>query len=219
MPTSGPDPKPTRNAENTRQAILNAAETVFAEHGYDGARIEAIASASGYNQGLIFRYFGDKLGLYAEVLRRIDRQANEFLGQLLGSFLRDDTLLTDAGRFKGFLTSSIEAFYDFMISHPQLMRMMLWEQAENWKTYTKLASLFKLEGLEAVEAFFAKAQKAGLLRSDCDPFILFLLAEQICWTFPTSLPFYQMVLPNREFSSPEARQQVIDFIIGGLMGG
>ncbi len=213
--------RPPRNAESTRQAILNAAEAVFAEHGYDGARIELIAKASGYNQGLIFRYFGNKLGLYAEVLKRIDQQANEFLGQLLGSLIEDESLLADAHRFRAFLSAAIGAFFDFMVAHPHVMRMLVWEQAESWRTYTQLASLFKLEGLEQFEALLSRAQQAGLLRSQDYPFILFLLAEQICWIYPTSLPFYQMVLPNRDLSSGDAlvraRQQIIDFIVGGIM--
>jgi TetR/AcrR family transcriptional regulator len=222
MPEPGIGQKQTRNAENTRQAILNAAEAVFAEHGFDGARIEAIAAASSYNQGLIFRYFVDKLGLYAEVIRRIDRQANEFLGELLGSLLEDERLLSDARRFKAFLFTAVGVFFDFMVEHPHVMRILIWEHAEGWHTYTKLASLFKLEGFEQLEALFSRQQKAGLLRADSDPFLLFLLAEQICWTYPTSLPFYQMVLPNRDFSSPEAmrrtREQVISFIIAGMLG-
>jgi TetR/AcrR family transcriptional regulator len=213
--------RPARNAENTRQAILNAAELVFSEHGFDGARVESIAAASGYNQSLIFRYFGDKLGLYAEVLRQVDGQANEFLGQLLGTLLSDDSIREDAQRFRAFLTDAIGAFYDFMVAHPRVMRMMLWEHAEGWQTYTKLASLFNLEGLDMLESLFSRVQKAGLLRPDFDPFVLFLLAEQICWSFPTSLPFYQMVLPNKDFSSPEAlagfREQIIDFIVAGML--
>ena len=31
------------DAEGTRMAILDAAEEVFAEHGFDGARVDAIA--------------------------------------------------------------------------------------------------------------------------------------------------------------------------------
>src|SRR5579875_1457405 len=34
------------DAEGAREAILNAAEEVFAEHGFDGARIDAIAKMS-----------------------------------------------------------------------------------------------------------------------------------------------------------------------------
>jgi hypothetical protein len=99
--------------------------------------------------------------------------------------------------------------------------MLIWEHAEGWQTYTKIASLFELQGLEHIETLFEGAQRAGLLRSDGDPFVLFLLAEQICWFFPTSLPFYQMVLPKRDFSSAEAlaraRKQIIEFIVAGIL--
>ncbi len=214
-------PKLPRNAENTRQAILNSAEAVFAEHGYDGARIDVIAQAAGYNQGLIFRYFGDKLGLYAAVLKRIDSQTIDLQAQMIAPLLEDETILTDARRFKAYLITGLGAFFDFMVEHPRIMQMLVWEQAERWQTYAEVASLFEVEGFERFEALFSKAQKAGLLRADSDPFPLFLLAEQICWTFPTSLPFYQMILPGRDFSSTETqkrlRDQVIEFIVSGLM--
>jgi TetR/AcrR family transcriptional regulator len=60
----------THDAEGAREAILNAAEKVFAEHGFDAARIDAIAQESGNNKSLLFQYFGDKLALYAAVIRR-----------------------------------------------------------------------------------------------------------------------------------------------------
>ena len=210
-----------RRGEKTREAILTAAEAVFAEHGFDGARIDTIAEVSGYNKTLIFRYFGDKLGLYAAVLRRIDRQAIELQAPLIGPLLADETIVSDAHRFRAFLKTAMGAFFDFMVEHPRFMRMTIWEHAEGWQTYAKVASLFEIEGLEQLEALFSRAQRAGLLRSDGDPFVLFLLAEQICWFFPTSLPFYQMVLPNRDFSSAEsrarAREQIIEFIVSGIL--
>ena len=45
---SEPEPRRGRahDAEGAREAILNAAEAVFAEHGFDGARIDVIAKAS-----------------------------------------------------------------------------------------------------------------------------------------------------------------------------
>jgi TetR/AcrR family transcriptional regulator len=210
-----------RRGEHTREAILTAAEIVFAEHGFDGARIDTIAEVSGFNKALIFRYFGDKLGLYAAMLRRIDKQAVKVQAQLLGPLLADETLTSDANLFRVFLKTALGAFFDYMVSHPRLMRMLIWEHAGGWQTYAKIASLFEIEGLEQLEALFKGAQKAGLLRSTGDPFVLFLLAEQICWFFPTSLPFYQMVLPNRDFSSAsalaQAREQIIEFIVAGIL--
>jgi TetR/AcrR family transcriptional regulator len=212
-----------RRGEKTREAILTAAEAVFAEHGFDGARIDTIAEVSGFNKTLIFRYFRDKLGLYAAVLKRIDRQAIELQAQLLEPLLADETIVSDAHRFRAFLTTALSAFFDYMVAHPHVMRMTIWEHAEGWQTYAKIASLFEIEGLEQLEALFSRAQKAGLLRSDFDPLVLFLLAEQICSFFPTSLPFYQMVLPARDFSSPtalaHAREQIVTFIVSGMIVG
>src|SRR5258708_3094500 len=53
-----------RDAEVAREAILKAAEEVFAREGFAGARIDTIAAESGYNKSLIFHYFGGKEGLY-----------------------------------------------------------------------------------------------------------------------------------------------------------
>ena len=240
-----------RRSEKTRLAILDAAEFIFSEHGFDGARIDAIAEASGHNKTLIFRYFGDKLALYTEVLKRVDKQAGEPLLQLIAPLLGDATILSDPRRFREFFKAALGTFFDYMAAHPRVMRMILWEHAEGWQTYVKIASFFdtkviasgfceaissslilrgpskdasglsKIEGLERLEAFFSRARAAGLLRSDLDPFVLFLLAEQICWTYPTSLPFYQLVLPGRDLSTPaalaHARQQIVDFIVAGLM--
>jgi TetR/AcrR family transcriptional regulator len=213
-------PGNTRGAR-TREAILSAAEAVFAEHGFDGARVDAIADASSYNKALIFRYFGDKLGLYAAVLKRVDDQARELQARLLAPLLEDASIVSDSRRFRAFLTVAIRAYFDFMLEHPHVMRMLAWEHAEGWQTYAKLASLFKVEGLQQLEALFDGARRAGLLRSDGDPFFLFLLAEQICWSFPTSLTFFQLVLPQKDFSSAEgrarAREQIIAFIVSGIL--
>jgi AcrR family transcriptional regulator len=218
MDTSEPA---TRRSEKTRAAILDAAEAEFAEHGFDGGRIDAIAAASGHNKTLIFRYFGDKLALYAEVLKRVDKQAGEPLLQLLTPLLGDETVLSDAKKFRKFFKAALATFFDYMTAHPRVMRMILWEHAGGWQTYVRVASIFELAGFDRFEAFTSKARSAGLLRSNLDLSVLFMLAEQICWTYPTSLPFYQLFMPGRDLSSPaalaRARTQIVDFIVAGFM--
>src|SRR5437660_9610002 len=92
-------PKRERDAEVAWKSILDAAEEIFAEHGFDGARIDAIAAASVYNKSLIFHYFDDKLGLYTAVLKRIDQQGNELQAIMLGPLLADEKLTSDANKF------------------------------------------------------------------------------------------------------------------------
>ena len=140
--------------------------------------------------------------LYAEVLKRVDKQAGEPLLQLIAPLLGDETLLSDAHRFREVLKAALGTFFDYMTAHPRIMRMILWEHAEGWQTYVKVASLFEIEGFDRFEAFALRAQAAGLLRSNLDLSVLFMLAEQICWTYPTSLPFYQLVLPGRDLPPP-----------------
>ena len=54
----------------TRATILDAAETVFAEAGFAGASMRAIAQRAEVNQPLIHYHFESKDRLYAEVIHR-----------------------------------------------------------------------------------------------------------------------------------------------------
>lgn len=96
-----------RRGEITREVILNAAEVVFAQHGFDGARIDVIANVSGYNKNLIFRYFGDKFGLYAQVLMRSDREMGEILAHVFAPLLEDETTVFQVQGFRTFLKMMI----------------------------------------------------------------------------------------------------------------
>ena len=58
----------TRDAGRTRQALLDAAAELFTSEGYDRTTVRAIAERAGVNQALLFRYFGNKEGLFARVL-------------------------------------------------------------------------------------------------------------------------------------------------------
>src|SRR5438067_12849186 len=101
-----PEPKRKRgrervyDAERTRETILNAAEAVFAEHGFDGTSVDAIAAEAGYNKSLIFQYFGNKLGLYTQVLKRADREMSELLARVFAPLLQDETAAAHAHQFR-----------------------------------------------------------------------------------------------------------------------
>jgi AcrR family transcriptional regulator len=52
----------------TRNAILDAARDLFAERGYEGASMRAIASRAGVDTGLIRHFFKDKETLFANTM-------------------------------------------------------------------------------------------------------------------------------------------------------
>lgn len=53
----------------TRSALLEAAERVFVERGYQGSSVEAIAAAAGFTRGAFYSNFGSKEELFAELLQ------------------------------------------------------------------------------------------------------------------------------------------------------
>jgi len=65
--------RPARNRKVTpaarKQAILDAALTVFAERGFEAARLDDVAARAGVAKGTLYLYFKDKEALFEDLLR------------------------------------------------------------------------------------------------------------------------------------------------------
>jgi len=59
-----------RDPQRTQERILAAALKEFSAKGFSGARVDAIARRAAINKRMLYHYFGDKEGLFREVLRR-----------------------------------------------------------------------------------------------------------------------------------------------------
>jgi AcrR family transcriptional regulator len=69
-------------AEERRKSILNAANLVFGQRGYDTVRIDDVASAAGISKALIYEHFRSKQELYGELM---NRAALEMLDRIVGA--------------------------------------------------------------------------------------------------------------------------------------
>jgi AcrR family transcriptional regulator len=61
-------PKRRRNAEATREAIIEAARVRFMSSAYEQVSLRDVAAAAGIDPALVIRYFGSKEGLFERVL-------------------------------------------------------------------------------------------------------------------------------------------------------
>ena len=72
--------KPTTNAAKSagsgrpkdlakRASILEAAKTMFIEHGFDRVSMDQVAAEAGVSKLTVYSHFGDKNGLFAEAVR------------------------------------------------------------------------------------------------------------------------------------------------------
>ena len=65
--TTRPQPG-KRDKEKRQRSLIEAANAVFAERGYDAATTREVAERAGCSEGLIHRYFGGKRGLLLTVM-------------------------------------------------------------------------------------------------------------------------------------------------------
>ena len=73
-------PRYTRlEAAQRRDQILDAANALFAERGYDEVSIEDIASAAGVTRGLVHHYFGGRKEVYLALVDRLGNVREERL--------------------------------------------------------------------------------------------------------------------------------------------
>jgi AcrR family transcriptional regulator len=92
------EPPRTARAASTRERLLRAAETTFAEHGYAGTRVADIVHAAGVSHGNFYRHFQNKDGVFVAVLEPLlDELVEPFVRALaessdeLGSMVRVNT--------------------------------------------------------------------------------------------------------------------------------
>ena len=68
--------------ERNEREILAAAERVFAQHGYRGASLQAIAEQAGLPKSNVLYYMGNKRGLYVRLLERMMERWNALLDDI-----------------------------------------------------------------------------------------------------------------------------------------
>ncbi|QHW32277.1 TetR/AcrR family transcriptional regulator [Paenibacillus rhizovicinus] len=102
-----------RNSEVTRERILEAAMAEFSAYGIMGARVDRIAKNAGCNKNMIYIYFENKQTLFNTILRlHLTRVYQEI------DFTPED--------LPGFAVR----VFDFAISNPELMRLLVWSNIE-----------------------------------------------------------------------------------------
>jgi AcrR family transcriptional regulator len=74
--------------EQRSEQILDAANALFAERGYDEVTVEDIASAAGVTRGLVHHYFGGRKEVYIALLERLGAVREEHLPPPVGRSAR-----------------------------------------------------------------------------------------------------------------------------------
>jgi AcrR family transcriptional regulator len=162
-----------RNAARSRSAILDAAERLFAERGYEATSLHDVGATAGVSRGTPGYFFGSKPDLYRAVLDRAFAEVREAVrtgrARALASNQSPETILAGA----------VSDYFDFLAARPNFIRLIEREA---------LSGTRQLEGADHLsaghEALAAISAELGLDDAESDDVAQLLLSIiALCW-FP-----------------------------------
>ena len=114
-----------RDSEATRSRLIDAAVAEFARRGLAGGRVDRIAAAAAANKRAIYDYFGNKEGLF-------DAALSQVIDHLIEAVPLNEE---DLPRYAAEL-------FDYLIAHPEAVRMISWRRLERPQAAPRLAGTF-----------------------------------------------------------------------------
>lgn len=144
---------PRRSGEETRAAILAAAERHFAKRGFEAARLEDIAADVGVRRAAIFYHFPDKHELYGAMLE-----------EALGDATR---ALPARGSAAQRLEAAMSGWIDYVARRPTVARLILREAAS---AQTGVSSPLVRAGAPLVDWMRARIDE-GVATGELEPVI------------------------------------------------
>ena len=125
-------PERERNAARTREAILDAAERLFSERGYDAASLTDVGAAAGVSRGTPGYFFGSKEQLYRDVLERCLERVR--------SAVRSgrERALASQEPPSVVLAGAVGEYFDFISANPDFVRLLEREALDGGKQIATL---------------------------------------------------------------------------------
>jgi AcrR family transcriptional regulator len=180
-----------RDAEATRQRLLDAATEEFAARGIAGARVDRIARVAGSNKAQIYHYFGSKDALFEAVFDRVV-----------------DATLTDTPIDPTDLPEYAGRLFDRYQRHPEVQRLATWHRLERADGNDPIEAIVASNS-DKVKAI-AEAQRAGLLSKRFEPAVLLGLVLTLSGTWSSMTPEYTGLV--RRLSVAKRRRAIVDAV-------
>lgn len=142
----------------TRRRLLDAAEVVFAEHGYHNASITRIVERAGVAQGTFYIYFRSKLEIFEQLVVDLNSRMREAMSKGVAA---------QGGHRAEAEVRGFAAFFNFEAEHPALYRVI--REAEFVAPEAMRRSYEKI--VEGYARALSAAMEAGEVEP-CDPTVL-----------------------------------------------
>jgi AcrR family transcriptional regulator len=202
-----------RNAEATRQRILQAALNEFSRRGLPDARIDDIAALSGANKRMIYYYFGSKERLYLTCLESVYAELVRL----------EDRIDVDHLDPASAIAMLIEMKIDYYVANPHFVSFLSMENLYHARHLRKSRRLheFTTPLTRIIGRVLARGQRMGTFRAGIDPVDLYVSICALC-LFYFSHQHTLAVIFERKLTTPAALKKrkaiIADMVIRYLRG-
>jgi AcrR family transcriptional regulator len=200
------------DAEKSKRDILSVATKEFAKHGYNGARIDAIAARTSTTKRMIYYYFGGKEPLYIAVLEQEYGKIRSYEAGLRLDLLEPEQAIRRLTEFT----------FDYDHANPDFVRLVAIENIHHARHLAKSTKLRRvnISIINAINAILKRGRRDGVFRSRVQAIDVHMLMSALCFFHVSNLYTFGAIF-GRDFLSPGVRRthkkMVADFIVHLLM--
>ena len=200
----------TNNPELSQAKILDSAQTLFLERGFDGTSMSAIAKDSGVTQSMIHHYFGSKQDLWQAVKKDAYDEYLAHQQQLLD--LDNDDIET-------FIENSLRSRFLFFQENPRTARLLSWLQIMEDPTGMETGQEIGRQLLAKIR----RAQADGQIRDDMAPEAVLAMSIALTTHWFQSRHYIENLTgispADREASDATYMDAIIKVFVEGLKAG
>lgn len=198
-----------KKGDITKEKILTAAEEIFSEKGFSGARVDEIAQASGVNKRLIYEHFDSKENLYKIILNRVygrlvEMESNQNMDLPVEEVLRENILNA----------------FEFLSKNPNFVSLVMHENLSKAK-YVDDSGIVPLKSrsVVALQKVLERGINEDLFRKDVDVNEIVFAINMFAFSY-FSNAYTMPKLVKIDLNDVDARKRrgkmVADMIIGYL---
>ena len=198
-----------KKSDITKEKILTAAEEIFSEKGFSGARVDEIARLSGVNKRLIYEHFESKENLYKIILNRV-------YGRLVEMESSQNMELPVEEVLRGNILNAFE----FLSKNPNFISLVMHENLSKAKYVDDSGIVpLKSKSVVALQKVLERGINEGLFRKDADVNEIVFAINMFAFSY-FSNAYTMPKLVKIDLNDANARkhrgEMVTDMIIGYL---
>lgn len=185
-------PSRSPNPEATKRNIIEVATREFAESGLAGARIDEIAAKTKSSKRMIYYYFGDKEGLYVQVLEAAYSKVRA----------TEATLNLDDLDPVRALRRLVEFTFDHHNSNEDFIRLVMIENIHHGEYLGRSRAIQELNvtAIDTIARLYERGVRGGVFRKGLDPVDLHWQISALCFFNVSNRATFSKIF-NRDLGS------------------